>query len=287
MVGRAASASGKSLFPFFMKYHFSLAALVIASGALFLARPVGAAVLISDTFSTDHALNASTPDTTVGGATWQASSGTTSGGALSISTTPTAQTAVLDLGANYFSSNPGIYTLSVTATLPSGSGTSWFGIGFVVNPQTNGHLASTTSAAGLNSNGGTNGGSPWMFLRQNGQTNVYRGSGTGSNLLNNGGPFASGTAYTMKLVLDTSVANWTLDAFIDSTQLDLNGAAGGNTAVFSTNPTDLRYVGISQNGGSFGNITVDNFSLAVVPEPTALLPLALSASLFLVFRRKR
>ncbi|MBC8008719.1 MAG: hypothetical protein H7067_01320 [Burkholderiales bacterium] len=266
----------------------TLAALPLFLGYAFASAQT---VLISDTFTRSGALNGSAPNTTVGGANWVALAGTnTNGTALSLPTTST-QTATIDLGTNYFSSNPGVYTLSMDVTLPSGSTTNWAAMGFVINPSTNGTLATTTSAAALNSNGGPNGGSPFMLLRQNGLTNVYRGGGTNSPLLTNAGTFVSGVSYNLKLVLDTSVTNWTLDSFVGSTQLDLNGAGVGSTAIFSTNPAALRYVALSTAGGGFGNVIIDNFNLSVaaIPEP-ATASLALSAAAMLgaaCIRRRR
>lgn len=254
----------------------SPALALLAFSCLALACPTAnlrATTLISDTFSTAGTLNGTTPDTTVAGAKWTALTGasaaTSNGTSLSM-TTSTTQTNVLDLGAGYFASNPGIYTLSMDVTLPSGSGTSWIGLGFVVNPQTAGSLSTTTSGTGLNLSGGTNGGSPWILNRQNGQTNVYRGAGTNSSLLSTAtGAFASGNTYTMTLVLNTSLANWTLDSYMNATQLDLNGAGAGNTAVFASNPTDIRYVGFSTGGGGAFSATIDNFTLTAVPEASA------------------
>lgn len=262
-------------------------AALLLSGLLAMSSSAPAA-LVFDDFSTTGALNGTMPDSTVGGSTWTALTGangpTSNGTVLSVPTGST-QTDVLDLGIGYFNSNPAVYTLSMDVTMPSGSATNWLGLGFVVNPQTAGTLSSTGTAAGLNSNGGTNGGSPWMLYRQNGQVNVYRGAGTNSQLLSSAtGAFPSGSTYNLKLVLNTSVSNWTLDAFMNSTQLDLNGGVAGNTATFATNPVDIRYIGFSQSGGSIGSITVDNFSL--VPEPSTGILLALSGSVLLWFRRR-
>lgn len=251
--------------------------------------------LISDTFGTSGALNGSTPDTTTNAASWIALTGTngaTSNGSVLSLPTGTTQTNVLDLGSNYFSSNPGVYTLSMDLTLPSGSTTNWVGLGFVTNPQTAGTLSAGGAVTGINPDGGNNGGSPWMFLRQNGALNVYRGPGTGSNVLSAAtGTFASGSTYTLKLVLDTSQTNWTLDSFVGSTQLDLNGASVGNTAIFSANPDAIRYVGFSTAGGSFGTVTIDNFTLSVVstiPEPAnaAMLFGAAACLVTLTMRRR-
>lgn len=267
----------------------SLAYLFATGAALLLTPTAHAAVVISDTFSDDGALNGSAPDLSPGGATWQASGGgSASGGVYSVTTTGT-QTSVIDLGSNYFA-NPGVYTLSATVTMPTAtSSTSWLGIGFVANPVLNGHMGASGTLNGLQGTTGNNAGQPWMFLRQNGQLNVYRGPGTSAQTSAISTTFTAGTAYTLSLVLNTTGANWFIDAYVDGVQLDLNGATAGNSSVFASNPTDdLRYVGFSQNGGSFGTITLDNFTLdaAPVPEPTASLALAGAGLLLLGIRRR-
>ena len=84
-----------------------------------------------------------------------------------------------------------------------------------------------------------------------------------------------GGTYTMRLVLDTSAANWTLRAFLDDYEFDLNGSGtAGTTYTFGTNPTS-QYVGFSNgvNGATDAESVIDNFQLnfTPVPEPSAAL----------------
>jgi len=273
----------------------SLSLLAAVAGVSLFAQAARSQTLYLDQFSTSGSLNGTKPNTSFNNATWTALGGvagpSSNGSVLSVPTT-VAQTNTLDLGSNYFSTHAGVYTLSMDVNIPAGSGSPWLALGFVTNPVTGGTLSSTASNSGLNPNGGTNGGSPWMLDRQNGQVNVYGGNGTNSNFLSSSvGAFPGGTTYTMKLVLDTSVANWTLDAYMGSTQLDLNGASAGNTRTFTTNPTDIRYVGFSfsPSGGSIGTITADNFSLALaaVPEPSPALLVGAGVVAIFGFRRIR
>ncbi len=229
-------------------------------------------LLISDAFSTSGALNGTTPGTTVANVPWIAYTGSgfpSSNGSV-LSLPGHNQSNVIDLGNKYFSSHPGTYTLSMDATLPTGTtGSNYFGLGFVVNPLSGASgvaMTSTSSSAGLNPNGGTNGGTPWMAINQNGQVYVYRGGST-YIYASAASAFPIGTAHTLKLILDTTQVRWTMNAFVDATQLDLNGSTtAGLTYTFPSNPTDIRYAGMTAGTGTT-TATIDNFALNYVPDP--------------------
>jgi len=245
-----------------MNPHLAFASLLAAA----LTAQASSTVLISDKFSATGPLSKSSPEVTVDGAVWDAITGPESakseGGPLAIPTR-IPQTAVIDLGARYFAEHPGVYTLSMEFTIPGGGSPSWLGLGFVVNPQIAGTFAAPGEEAGLNAEGGPNGASPWVLLRQNGLASAFAGPGTKSPLAADTGDFASGSRHTLKLVLNANAANWTFDVYVDSTQLDLNGADDGQSATLAANPTGLRYVGFSQVGGDIGPIKATSFTLAV------------------------
>jgi hypothetical protein len=243
--------------------HLLMLTFISATG---IAAAQATTTLISDNFSTSGALNGTTPQVTVAGAKWVALTGTgaaTSNG--SVLTVPAQnQSDVIDLGAGYFTTNPGIYTISMDVTMPAGSSTSFMGLGFVVNPVTSDNFGFATSNSGLNPGGGTNGGSPWVCLTQSGalsvdslaSTYIYKSAA---------GAYPAGSTYTLKLVLDTSKPQWTMSAFINSAQLDINGVVPGQSYTFTTNPTTIRYAGISTLTVTGNSSTVDNYSLTFTP----------------------
>ncbi len=239
----------------------SLIAFILCS-FLFPAGIASASILVSDSFSGSGTsdLNGYTPDT---GANWVAYSPgvdngwkVSGGNAYLGSATTSNGMGGVALGASYFSSNPNVYTLEATLSL-SNTDTDWVGIGFSQN--------SSTSTNGYYSGGGTEG-RPWMFLRGNGEANVRAGGATGTNLSKVTGN--STTNATLKLVLDTSVTQWTVDGFINGTQMDLNGGSAGMTYAYSSNPTTIGNVGLSASAGVDG--LVHDFSLSVIPEPSTL-----------------
>lgn len=242
-----------------------------------LALEARATTLISDGFNRTGFLQGSTPDITVGGAKWQAFN---NGSASSWSTTGTAltagldlqQTALIDLGANYFVSNPGLYTLSSTITMAAGTSSKWVSMGFIQS----GVLASGLGGA-MN---GSDAGWPWILLRDNGGAAVFGGSAASNSLASLAlGTYATDTAQTVSLVLNTSLTNWTLDAYVGGVQLDLNGVTAGSTYTFTTNP-DIQYVGLSVSGGGTGLESIDNFSLSTVPEPSAMVLMVSGVAVF-------
>lgn len=242
-------------------------ALTLLFGLSLLSLSARATTLISDGFNRTGYLHGSTPDTTVGGAKWQAFNNGTASTWSTSGTVLTAgldlqQTALIDLGANYFVTNPGVYTLSSTIKMAAGTSSKWVALGFIQS----GALASGLGGA-MN---GSDAGWPWVLLRDNGGASVFAGSAAANPLVAlAAGTFATDTAQTVSLVLNTSLTNWTLDVYVGATQLDLNGATAGSTYTFTTNP-DIQYVGLSVSGGGTGLETIDNFSLSAVPEPSSM-----------------
>jgi hypothetical protein len=167
-------------------------------------------------------------------------------------------------------------------------------MGFTSNPQVTGTLSTGTSNGGDLS---PNGGRPWTFLRENGAMNVYAGSatvaGTGTGALGGGlpaGTYPDGSSYTISLVLNTALSNWTLDTYVNGVQLDLNGATAGDTYTYASNPSGISYVAISASPSTVNPIaTVDNFTLTVqaVPEPSTFGVLVLGGLTFASIARVR
>lgn len=193
------------------------------------------------------------------------------------------RTALIDLGEinegeGYFASNRGVYTLSATIAFGDESSQSWFGIGF-----------STFSAGSLSTTNNlvNNGGHGWMNLRLNGQSIVYRGSGTSSSISTN---ISLQEINELRLQLDTSGDTWYLSAWINDTQFDLNGASEGMSHEYTGSAIpDLRSVAISTGANGAGVASVaDNFTLTFepVPEPAAV-SLAGIGVLAGVLRRRR
>ncbi|MDF3130255.1 PEP-CTERM sorting domain-containing protein [Kiritimatiellaeota bacterium B1221] len=251
---------------------FTLSLLLLSFGH------VSAEVLVSDSFegAGTSSLNGYTPDT---GATWVAySPGVDQGWKVSGGNAYMGSASInngmggVELGANYFSNNPNVYTLEATLTISS-TDTNWYGIGF--------SQTAVTGSSGYYAGGGTEG-RPWIFLRGNGEANVRAGGATGTNLSKVTGN--STTNATLKLVLDTSVANWTVDGYINGTQMDLNGGSAGMTFAYSSNPSNIGNVGMSASANVVGQ--VHDFTLSVIPEPSTFLLFSLGLFL-LVCRGKR
>ncbi|MGE9291598.1 MAG: PEP-CTERM sorting domain-containing protein [Puniceicoccales bacterium] len=182
--------------------------------------------------------------------------------------------AGISMGDDYFSTNPAVYSLSANLSMTPSTGESWYAIGF--NEE-----FSTSSNTGFYNPDEVEG-QPWLFVRNNGEVQVrydednYMYSGSGFDV----------SDMNLELILDTSVAQWTVDAYIDGVQLDLNGAAAGSTYTYSTNPSSIGSVGLSGTAGVVG--TIQDFTLQTVPEPQAFaLLFGLGALCVVVTRRRR
>lgn len=265
--------------------------LVVA--AIFLGGFAGAStVIVEDNFNLlgTSDLNGSSPSTNLTGnpLTWKAQATETvttapqgnNSGALSVYTSN--QSMGLDLGAGYFTTNPGIYRLSVDATLPTGTtSTAWLGIGFA-----QGYAPSVDSHGLLlnaNLTDGNNSGGPWAFLRQNGAyiARQVANSNTGG-FTNPVGTYPAGVVYQIAIVLDTTVSQWTYSFFV-------NGVQVGTQGVYSDSNPNLRYLALSSGfAGANTQVTgtFDNFKFELVPEPSHAILLTLSAGM-LTLRRRR
>jgi hypothetical protein len=265
-------------------------ASVVLLGAA--AGSAGAATLISDNFNdlaNGASLQGRTPQTTVSGATWGATTvdflGNGSGGlAADVSQN---KSVYIDLGSNFFANNPGVYDLSVDMNLPTvtNPAASWVGLGFAQGP-----TGSSTWDVGQNHVGAN--GAPWLLWRMNGQEVVFSGPSNFNTLTSPN--VATGTSHTFKIELDTTGASWKVNAFLDGVQQDLNGGAAGNAYTYTTNPTS-HYVamstGINQAAGTnIGTGTVDNFMLTgptPVPEPGTVGVVVIGLGWLAAGRRRR
>lgn len=256
---------------------------------LVLVTAAKSAVLISDNFGSVGSgsnIDERTPsfvDPSLGAIQWEATTanfyGNGSGG-LTVTQSSTANRSVgIDLGsATYFSTNAGVHEISLDIQGLTGLGSaSWVGFGFTSVFDVAVNQTQTGSA-----------GKPWMLNRLSGSTVVYQGAGA-TNSFPNTVSTVDGSLNTFVLRLDTSAANWTLEAFINGTPMDLDGSVGGSTKfTYGTNPSDLRYLAISTGFNTdTGTMLVDNFSYSFepVPEPSVAI-LSGVAGLFLLRRRR-
>lgn len=239
-----------------------------ATGLALLALPIHGATIYSETFTTGGAtaLNASSPDVTTGGNTWTASEWLQNG---TITASGTGTTN--DDGA-YLAFTPTIgkiYTLSATMTAPTGGATNgWIGLGFAASNGNN-NISLTANNA-----------SPWMLWRPNpaasGQTANDVVSFTGAGAVGSASEGVFTGTQTLTIVLDTMVdLAWKAEWFV--------GSSSVRTHTFTDVNPVINYVGLARENGQTS--TISNFSLTVVPEPSAALLGGLG--LLALLRRRR
>ncbi|WP_309381205.1 hypothetical protein [Cerasicoccus frondis] len=171
-------------------------------------------------------------------------------------TTSNAMAGVL-IGASYFADNPGIYSLSAVFNMTDVDSTTWYGLGFA-------QAFSSSANTGLYQTGSTQG-EPWLFMRNNGEFNVRYGALTNTDLYSQDGYDV--TSFTAELILNTTVAQWTVDAYINGVQVDLDEAGAGLTYTYEENPLSIASVGLSSATGAQG--AIQSITLQTVPEPEA------------------
>lgn len=260
-----------------MKTHFPTLPATLSMLVLVF-RTATAAPIVSDSFGTagdpSSGLNGRTADS---GQTWIANSDwTTFNGNAEYDGTNGNGMAGITLGANYFDNNPGIYQLDATVTITTTTA-AWIAIGFsdaVGTASGNGFFQNSSFA-----------GEPWMLLRGDGGALVRSASGSGSDLVSASDGTFNTTNSTLRFVYDTSLPSWTIDAYIDGTQLDLNGASAGNTFTYGTNPIGIGSVALTGNTNVTG--MVHDFSLTMIPEPSSLLLVAAALGALCLFQRRR
>lgn len=198
-----------------------------------------------------------------------------------------------DLGVGFFADNPGIYTLSTDAFFSTNFASRSWQMGFSVITSNNGginrNLLSTDSNKGL-------GGSPVLALTKSGALLFKRDrNDDNATTIASAGTFPAGTAYNLKLILNTSTPQWTVDAFVDDVPLDVSGDPGDGTDTYTypvgENPDNIRYAAIGTNIQPADTTVddmayLDNFTLEfAVPEPTTL-GLLIAGALPMLRRRR-
>jgi len=184
------------------------------------------------------------------------------------------QMGAISLGTNYFTTNPGVYQLSYTIKHPTSYGDSWIGFGFTGGLNVEQNFTNVDNAAG-----------PWMFYRASGAV-IVRSTGSGGSVTLSS--LAAGSSNTFMFELDTTSAQWSYNFYVNGQVQDLNGAAAGTAFTYGVganpNITNLAIGTGFLNGG--GTSTGDNFTFALVPEPSHVVMLAVSAGM-LALRRRR
>ena len=248
----------------------------LAIGALLAwSGPASAAIIFSDTFSNNGALNGSAPTVRPGGETWSSTS-TVASGSLNVAAT-TSSFIAWTPQANE------IYRLSVdirsSGTVSSTS--TYGGFGFFGNSVT----TANTYAGSANT--------PWGFIRTGNPTStsigdtVFRPLGVATSDQNTN--LTVTNTINLALVLNTNDTSgtagvqWSLSFFI-------NGNQQGATYTYSAAETTALAAAITSIGltGStdVNSVSYDNFTLETIPEPSGLM-LSASALGLLAIRRRR
>jgi hypothetical protein len=193
-----------------------------------------ATIIYKDTFSTDGQLSGRAVET--GSGTWVADGTnlTTSGGVA----LPGAVVAGKDAALAFAPQSGMVYTLSADVSISAGA--TWLAVGFIVN--TNAVLAGNELFYEL-----IDSPAPWAYIQTNGAVAALTGpKGTGF-----AGFPGKGTNGTIKIVLDTTGANWVSTWYFNNVALRTNTYTGALT--------DINYVGFGTGGALTG--TVDHFKL--------------------------
>ena len=231
--------------------------------------------IYSDSFSGDGtALNGAT--TTVGGGTWSANNFVNRNGTIN--------------GANEGSAlltfNP-VANMTYTLTLDVSNTTDrWVGLGFARDPLTSPGASFTNDRLSNETEGIS-----WMLYRdhasdQTQDIQLFGGLRTASQIAdNNFSGFSFSNANTLKIVIDTTGdgSSFTANFFINDNSLLSSGPV-----TIARSLDDINYVGFTFDNATASAVSVDNFSLTAVPEPSSFAALAGLAGLgFAASRRRR
>lgn len=266
--------------------------LFSATALLTCAASSHGATLIEDNFDnllSGQNLHNRTPSTSLAGGPWTTVAADTrltgdgSGGVTVIY--GTSRSFSIDLGSNdYFTTNPGIYELSIDITAPPAQASeSWFLLGLSSATTVN---ASQSGAHVSNASG------PFFIYRLNGDVEVFAGPANTNSLTNTGSnpslSAVTNTLHTFTIRLDTTAPAWAFQILLDGDAVDL-GSTGNTTYTYAPgdNP-DLRHLMLSTGGGAVTSptATIDNFRFALIPEPSSTL-LAGFSSIGLLFGLRR
>ncbi len=226
---------------------------------------VQASVVISDSFDRTGNLSGSSPD--VGTGTWivptMADVPDTDGSVLNMSEDG-GGTKRLNLDFDFVAGR--IYTLTVDMNVEDGAGTGWLAAGFTTDTS----LYTLTDSSVLS----------WMHIRSEETANsdgvAFGGYATGNATHYELDTWSNDASF--KIVLDTSVAEWTTTYYVDD-QLVKTFDWGETPAI----------EGVFVSGSDGVGGTVDNLLLVddVIPEPATISLLLMSSSLLLGMRRLR
>jgi hypothetical protein len=243
-----------------------------------------ATVIISETFGSSGDSTANLNNRPNPATTWTAYSGavntgwkTEAGQAFYGTAGSLSGNAGINLGTNYFEANPAIYELSVDVTMTGGGGL--FGFGFSEDNSTN-------TNQNLFSVGEPTEGLPWMLLRGDGRLTVRSAGVTDIEPESAVGAY-SVNGVNLRLVLDTTGAtNWTIDAFHETSHIDLNLADTlSNTYTFNkADSAGIASIGFLASPSA--TLVMDNVTLTVIPEPSSMVLLLIGAGSLLILRRR-
>lgn len=236
--------------------------------------PAQAAVIYQEDFDGNNttSLNGTAPNVAPGAQTWTSSTTVVIRTDGSIASTGGAS-AWLPYA---FAANQ-IYTLTATVDIVYQSGSvTPVGIGFTTNTPLSSAAVNLAASGDYGILQARRGGS-WAFFEGDTNNDATTAAGTGLFTSNRDN-------YEIKLVLDTSAANWTLAGYMNGTQVDLNGASTGMLFTYTTNP-GVTGVGFNYASSSY-NFESFTLSSSVVPEPHVATLAAASGLVLVVFRRR-
>lgn len=162
-----------------------------------------------------------------------------------------------------------IYTASVSINTTQNTA-NWISLGYQNN---------------LTGSSFTGNGNGTLLVRGDGQTSdgqTFLGVGTGSGASFDLGNDGINVVDIILNATDANSANWTMEFIVGGTTVRGPFTKTGDNVAGTGNFADIRYVGFSTNAVT-GNLS--NFSLTVIPEPTAALLASLGGVLLL--RRRR
>jgi hypothetical protein len=204
-------------------------------------------------------LNGTTPDVSLGGEVWEAGDTFLDNGAAgtTVAGGPTGQAAHLD-----FTPLIGVYTAEATILNDQPN---WIGFGFLPDDPGSGDWTQTDFSV-RHSNAP---GFAWMLTRNStgNDQEGFLGGGTAGGQPWNGDVVDPTAPVIMKIVLDTTPTNWTVEWFINGTSM------GAPVAYGTAGNPGIGGIGFSHDRSSDANNggTLSEFSLTYVPEPTSLL----------------
>jgi hypothetical protein len=242
-----------------MKHRMTLISAVIAAATV---TSTSAAFLIyQENFSgtSSTALNGTTTD--AGGGTWSANNFVNKDGSLNEANEGSAQ-----LVFNPTVNNEYELRIDVRNTTDR-----WVALGFMRDA-----LASPGASLTNDRMSNETEGISWMLFRDHltdptQDLQLFGGLRTGGGIvdINNTAALDFTQTHTLSIIINTfgTGTSFTANFFLDGQSV----LAGGSPVTVGVNIEDINYVGLSYDNATATDITVDNFSLSYVPEPSAAL----------------